>query len=817
MTPFIRRGARCALLSASALGVLGLAAAARAADTPAASPAAAAGSADVGEIVVTATHATRSSVTLGGAEMEKILPGISPLKAIQTLPGVTFETADPWGNNEQNETLYVHGFSLQQLGFTFDGVPLGDQQYGNYNGLSPSRAVISENISKVILATGAGDLATAATSNLGGTIETYSVDPGARRGGTIAETLGSYDTTRSFVRFQTGAWGEGNSAYVSYLHQDQRAWDFDGHQVDNQANVKFVHQDARAKLTLFLDYDNKVEPNEDSIVVKPGNPLDPPTAANPAYPYTRPYLYPNLAACVAYLNPATGAPPAAAGDNFSNCFSAAQREDYLSYAKFDYRFSPSVTLSTTAYYHYDYGRGIVAGPVNQAGLPGLFSAYYPSLIVPGNSAQTTENLIQQFGGQGYAVRTTEYLINRGGLISSLDWDLGDHHIELGGWYEHNYSTATRVWYPFDSVSTDLSPYNIPTHQNFTQYRSIIENNVINTHLQDQWRIRPDLLLQAGFKSSLQFASGYFPINQDNLPSAIGTNNYVQYPSGDINTLKGFLPQVGAVWDATDHEQLFVNIQNNLRQFITYGASGLSPWSLPTQTAFDLFKSTVKPETSWTYEVGARTHRTLDLGPISGVEGQVNYYHVDFSNRLLQISATPVILSLVSGPSILANVGGVTTDGVDVAGTVHFGPHFAVYNAVSYNRSVYNDDYISGTSLVPTAGKLVPGEPSWLDKFVVSANFGGFEGQLIGDYVGQRYATYTNDLSVPSYFLASLEIGYRLPLPANPYVASSKISVNVTNLADTKGASTVVVGAASGTYNYYPIPPRMVFVTVAADF
>ena len=82
-------------------------------------------------------------------------------KAIQTLPGVDFETADPWGNNEQNETLYVHGFSLQQLGFTFDGVPLGDQQYGNYNGLSPSRAVTSENVSKVLLESGAGDLATA--------------------------------------------------------------------------------------------------------------------------------------------------------------------------------------------------------------------------------------------------------------------------------------------------------------------------------------------------------------------------------------------------------------------------------------------------------------------------------------------------------------------------------------------------------------------------------------------------------------------------------------------------------------------------------
>ncbi|MGI4733419.1 MAG: TonB-dependent receptor plug domain-containing protein [Janthinobacterium lividum] len=86
--------------------------------------------------------------------MQKILPGISPLKALQTLPGVTFLTADPWGNNEQNISLFIHGFNQQQLGYTLDGLPLGDQQYGNYNGLSPQRAIISEDVGRVTLASG---------------------------------------------------------------------------------------------------------------------------------------------------------------------------------------------------------------------------------------------------------------------------------------------------------------------------------------------------------------------------------------------------------------------------------------------------------------------------------------------------------------------------------------------------------------------------------------------------------------------------------------------------------------------------------------
>ena len=96
-----------------------------------------------GTIMVTASRTTRSSVALSGVEMQKTMPGVNPVKAIQTLPGVQFETADPWGNNEQNISLVVHGFNQNQLGFTLDGVPLGDQSYGNFNGLSPQRSPIS--------------------------------------------------------------------------------------------------------------------------------------------------------------------------------------------------------------------------------------------------------------------------------------------------------------------------------------------------------------------------------------------------------------------------------------------------------------------------------------------------------------------------------------------------------------------------------------------------------------------------------------------------------------------------------------------------
>src|SRR5450830_1328253 len=245
---------RLTLIALAAMACVDAAAATAPAETsPAADVAAAPVVAGAMATVELSSRKTRSSVALNGTEIQKILPGVNPLKALQTLPGVSFQTADPWGNNEQNLSLFVHGFNGPQLGYTMDGVPLGDQQYANYNGLAPQRAVSSENVRSVVLATGAGDLGTASTSNLGGTIETYSSEPKPERNVNVQQTVGSYRTSRTYVRVDTGTFGEGNGAYLSALHHQARAWDFNGRQSNDQVNGKFVHLGSGGKLTAYMD------------------------------------------------------------------------------------------------------------------------------------------------------------------------------------------------------------------------------------------------------------------------------------------------------------------------------------------------------------------------------------------------------------------------------------------------------------------------------------------------------------------------------------------------------------------------------------
>lgn len=810
----------------AALMASGMATGARAAETAAPVAATAPTDADstsVEQLIITSTRETRSAVAMESQQIQRVLPGANPLKAIQFLPGVVYRTADPWGNNEQNLSLFVHGFSTQQLGFTMDGVPLGDQQYGNYNGLSVSRSITSENVSRVTLSSGAGSLGVASTSNLGGAIETFSRDPSAERGLNIRQTVGSNETSRTFVRLDAGEMAGGFKGYISYLRQDAKAWDFDGHQRGHQVNLKLVREGEKGVLTFYADWQMKVEPNEDATAM--GNQQ---TAAAAGFtPYSRPFLYPNLAACTSTLTGGPGTPPPAQGNNFSNCFSAAQREDILSYIKYAWTPVEGFTWTNQAYYHYNFGRGIVAGPINTAGLPGLFATYYPGLVVGGSATSpgTLANIVALMGGSGNAVRTTEYRINRPGAISTVEWTLGDHQIKGGVWFEHNEPAQHRVWYPMTAQNNDLSPYDVPRGKKaLTQYFAEFFTNDIQLHLQDQWRIMPNLLLQAGFKSSLQDATGKFPINQQNLPTVAVP---VHYPTGSITSNKWFLPQVGALWDITDKDQVFVNVQQNMRQFIPYGAGsgfyGFSAWSLGTQAAFDLFKQTVKPETSWTYEIGLRSRRDVAWGPITGVEGQVNAYDVKFSNRLLNIAPFNFINP---APAILANVGGVTTKGVDVAGTLKFGEHFQLYNALSYNQSKYDQNYQSGTTIVggvstpvtvATGGKYVPLTPKWMNKTIARVDFGQFDAQISGDYVGKRFVTYLNDLSVKSMMLVDLQAGYTFDMTDKGFVKGLRITGNVTNLFDKKGVSTAGVTSNSGGYTAFPQAPRMGFVTVSADF
>jgi iron complex outermembrane receptor protein len=187
--------------------------------------------------------------------------GASALKAIDKLPGVTFQSADAFGAYEWSTSLSIRGFNQNQLGFTLDGVPLGDMSYGNHNGLHNSRAITTENLGKVELAQGAGALGTASTSNLGGTLAFFSRDPSETLGGQLNVTGGSESMHRVFGRFETGAISQlgGLRAYISAVDQKTDKWKGGSEQKQRQYDAKAVMPLGEGSLTGFYTHSERRE------------------------------------------------------------------------------------------------------------------------------------------------------------------------------------------------------------------------------------------------------------------------------------------------------------------------------------------------------------------------------------------------------------------------------------------------------------------------------------------------------------------------------------------------------------------------------
>lgn len=204
------------------------------------------------EVLVFGRGQSRQVSEVSAIEIAQAAPGSSALKIISKLPGVSFQSADPYGAYEWSTRITVRGFNQNQLGFTLDGVPLGDMSYGNHNGLHISRAISSENIGNAVLSQGAGSLETASSSNLGGTLQFYSVDPAHELGLNVALSGGSDSDQRGFLRFETGDMGgAGTRAYISYTNQQTDKWKGQGEQKQEQVNFKLVQPLGNAQLTAF--------------------------------------------------------------------------------------------------------------------------------------------------------------------------------------------------------------------------------------------------------------------------------------------------------------------------------------------------------------------------------------------------------------------------------------------------------------------------------------------------------------------------------------------------------------------------------------
>lgn len=741
-------------------------------DAAAPAVAAPAENAEVDALIIIGQGQSRQIQTLNSEAIGLQAAGTSALKAIDKLPGVTFQSADAFGAYEWSTRISIRGFNQNQLGFTLDGVPLGDMSYGNHNGLHISRAIASENIGRVELAQGAGALGTASTSNLGGTLQFFSRDPSETMGGELDLTGGSDNMHRVFGRFETGAIAQlgGLRGYVSVADQKADKWKGGGEQKQRQYDAKLVMPlGERGDLTGFYHRSERREQDYQDLsfdmIKRLGRDWD----------NTQPNWGLAVAAARAYqTGTALPAPFKTVDDAYYA--GAGVRDDDLYGASLNLDITDKVTLDATAYQHKNKGQGLW---------------YTPYLATPG------------FGTAGssaapLSIRTTEYDIDRGGLTAGLTIDLGAHRLSGGFWHEVNHFNQARRFYAETAAAPSRDPLDFQSNPFFTQWQYAFETKTTTGHIEDEWTLTDALKVNFGFKAIKV---------TNNVKTVVGNPL-----AGEIESKDNFLPQVGFVYKASPDFEVFGGYTENMGAYVSAATSG--PFASQNQDRVNYIARTLEPESSKTFELGGR-YRTERFQGVAAV------YHVTFDNRLLAVAQGAAI---EGNAPVLSNVGSVETKGVELAGTYRLTDTWSLYGAYTYNDSKYESDVVSqdGKVQARTKGKTVVNTPKNIFKGEIAFDQAGFFGKLGVAYTDKRYYTYENIGGLaPSTTVADLTLGYRFP--EEGLGKGLEVQINVTNLTDKDYISTIGSGGfvnsdpTGEAMTVLPAPPRQVYLSVKKRF
>lgn len=758
---------------------------------------------DLDTVSVVGVGESRSVQTLLPENLGVLPPGTSVQKALNLLPGVSAQSIDAYGANEQSLTLQVRGFNTTHLGYTLDGMPLGDGAYNNYNGLTISRALISENLGRAELATGIASLGIASTSNLGGALAYESSDPAATAGARISQTVGSENTRRTFLRLDTGDLG-GFSAYLSGMHRKQDLFvnqAAGNTSTDKQLNGKLVYSFSRGDITAFADI-SRTNQADDTYLSKD-------MLARLGWDwggYAPDWqAYRDIAYC-AVAGIGTCVPARAPVKNSDVTYTNGQilRNDNLYYVAGNVDLSDNLRARAQLYSHTDKGAG--------------------NNWITGRSTQGTATTSDDYPIQ---IRDTRYTIDRQGGLASLSWNIGVHQLQAGIWSEHNTSSAVR--YIWTNVTEDM--FRQASLARFlggtpssAQWAQETRWRTKQAYVQDTVRLFDDALsFDFGFKSTDARSEARAIKGISTTPPPASS----QFASGTLTAKDNFLPQAGVRWRFLPGNEVFASYAENLAMF--QGGFKLGPQAV-SQAIWDAQGATLKPETSKSIDLGYRY-----VGDT--LQASVAAYRVNFDNRLLQYNPCPTNQQQNPGcGNSFHNAGGVTSKGAELGLLWTPLPWLSWYNSASVNKSTYNEnlDWCTGNTclMLATAGKQQVDTPKQLYASALTVKQGGFSASLQGKYTGKRYYTYTNDQGFDAYttfdFGLSYDFGRFGPLNG------VKLALNVTNLTNKRYASNFDSSVfapsdsgvvANGDTNavagdvlvFHASAPRQVFGTVSVEF
>ncbi|OOW01465.1 TonB-dependent receptor [Pseudomonas sp. MF6394] len=682
-------------------------------------------------------------------------------------PGLNISSEDNTGLSGFRFTM--RGMNSDQVGMSVDGMPINDS--GNY-ALYSNLLGDPENIDQIFVTQGAAESDGPHIGSSGGNIGIVTIRPTQETGAFVKQVVGSNATRKTFARLNTGEIN-GLSNWLSVSHTEGEMWRGSGAvRADKVEWNSFFDAGNGNTANLILKY-HEQDNNSYSQLTKAqfqqnGRKYDP-------YPAT---------------------PSVGSNGKYNSYYALAQNpfQTFTAVLNTQFKLADNLALSVIPYYYWGNGSGVGSSSYalnrgsNQGGVFDL-----------GNLPTAAQYNADGTPNSGVYYRPSRTQTWRPGITTKLTWDLGDHSLPFGYWYERARQSQTQPFIPLKSngkpVDTwpDSNSAIVDANGNTVQGRDrFTVTPAQKVWAQDTWYINPDWTFIAGL--------AYMNVERE------GTNHgsLNERPEKRNQTYNKLLPNAGLKYQLDERDQLFYSLSRNMRVPQNYVLYDKGAGSIDAE-----------PETSWNHELGWR-YSGDDMSLAATL------FYMDFKNR--QVSSRDI-----NGDFADINAGSVVNKGLELEWSGQLPHHFNYYTSYTYTKAEQQDDltvYNAGKPIVlPTSGKQFANVPKNMLAANIGYDDGRFYGTFGGKYTSKLYGDLTNDEAISGRTVFNLGAGIYLPVDKK-VVKDATLRLNVDNLFDKKyldGVYTTKTNAASysgfrdGDPAYIVGLDRTVTVSLEANF
>ena len=713
-------------------------------------------------------QSSKSRSTITREAMDKQTPTANAVDRLQYLPGLHVTSNDASGISGFNFTM--RGLAANQIGMSVDGMPLNDSgSYAVYANLLGD----PENLDQIFVTQGSSELDGPHIGSSGGNIGFTTLRPTKDSDVFVQQAVGSSGLTKTFARINTGEIN-GFSNWLSASHTEADLWRGKGAVRGDRVEFdSFFDQGNGNTGNLILKYYRQ---DNDSYVKLTKAQFE---------QYGRSY------------SPAPGTPVLGRNGKIASYYELGKNpfENFSAVFNGHLQLRDNLALTVNPYFYWGDGSG---------------SSYFTSALNRNSSSNGVYDLSNLNTAAGYAAdgtpnsgvyyRPSRTQTWRPGMTTKLNWDVNDaHSLQFGYWFEIARQSQTQPFIPINAAGKADDGFwpdarsVVDANGNRVQGRNrYTETPAQKLWVQDTWTLAPDWTLNVG--------TAYQKVERK------GDNH------GDLTTLPyqrsrtydAFLPSAGLSYQLDAQNQLFYNINRNMRvpaNFVLYDAS---PDSI-----------NLRPETSWNQELGWRQQRET-------MAFSASLFFLKFKDR--QVSSKDI-----NGDSVNFNGGDVDNSGLELAWSGILPHHFNYYTSYTYTRSIQQNDlpvYNNGQRIeLPTKGKQFANVPRNMLAANLGWDNGRYYGTFGGKYTSKLYGDLTNSESVPGATVFNLGAGIYLPTDKR-FLKDATLRLNVDNLFDKKyldGVDSVQTNAVAyqgyaGTSPLYNIAEeRTVTVSLEGHF